>query len=59
MMDKQKLIAAKKDKLGRVSVSAEVFGKFNQKVLPTIPIIQGDFQPKIVSKNAEQINRIR
>lgn len=48
--DKKALANSKKEKVGRVSVSAEAYGKFHQK---------GQFQPKIINKNIEQINRIK
>lgn len=47
---KEELIKQKQHKGSRASVSAEVYGKFNQK---------GDFKPKVVPKSNEQKERIR
>lgn len=50
LMDKKQLANLKKDKMARSSVSAEAYGKYHQKA---------NFQPKIVSKKPEQMQRIR
>jgi len=47
---KEELIKKNKDKSNRTSVSAEVYGKFNQK---------GNFKPKVVPKSNDQKERIR
>lgn len=47
---KEELVKQKQHKGSRSSVSAEVYGKFNQK---------SDFKPKIVAKSSEQKERIR
>lgn len=39
-----------KGKGGRTAVSAEVYGEYNKK---------GDFKPKVIKKNNDQINRIK